>query len=60
VRQRTGRQAYTLIDVRLSRSVQSVTLFVDGSNLLDATYEEIRGVAMPGRWIGAGVQWRLR
>lgn len=60
VRQRTGRQAYTLIDVRLSRSVQSVTLFVDASNLLDATYEEIRGVAMPGRWIGAGVQWRLR
>jgi iron complex outermembrane receptor protein len=59
VRQRTGRPAYTLIDVRLSRAAKTATFFVDAANLLDTSYEEIRGVAMPGRWVSAGLQWRL-
>jgi len=34
-------------------------VYVEGSNLLDVSYEEITGVAMPGRWAGAGlgVRW---
>ena len=60
VRQRTGRGAYTLVDLRLSRAVKNATLFVDAANLLDASYEEIRGVVMPGRWVSAGLEWRLR
>jgi iron complex outermembrane receptor protein len=60
VRQRTGREAYTLLDLRLSRRFGSVTLFADGTNLLDTPYQEVRGVPMPGRWLTAGVQLARR
>lgn len=57
-RQRTDRDAYLLVDLRLSRPVGSLVVFVDGTNLLDVRYQEIRGVNMPGRWFSAGLQWR--
>lgn len=60
VRQRTGRAAYTLLDVRLSRAFGPLTAHVDVSNLLDSDYQEIRGVTMPGRWVSAGLEWRGR
>lgn len=59
VRQRTGRDAYALLDVRVSRAMGRVTVHADAANLLDARYQEIRGVNMPGRWLSAGIQWRL-
>jgi iron complex outermembrane recepter protein len=40
---------YVLIDARIGRRFgQHFELFVDGTNLLDKSYEEIAGVAMPG------------
>lgn len=59
-RQRTGRDAYLLADARVSRAFGKVTLHVEGSNLLDADYQEIRGVNMPGRWLSAGLTLRAR
>jgi iron complex outermembrane receptor protein len=56
VRQRTDRDAYVLADVRVSRRAGRATLFVDVKNLFDQDYEEIRGIAMPGRWLTAGVR----
>ena len=35
-----------------------IEVYVEGSNLLDVSYEEITGVAMPGRWAGAGIDVR--
>lgn len=55
-RQRTGRDAYLLADVRVSRRAGPVTVFVDVKNLFDQAYEEVRGIAMPGRWATAGVR----
>ena len=40
---------YGLLDVRLSRAFGRYELRVEGTNLGDADYEEIAGVAMPGR-----------
>lgn len=56
VRQRTDREAYVLADIRVSRRVKGTTVFVDARNVFDQVYEEVRGIAMPGRWITAGVR----
>lgn len=60
VRQRTYGDTYTLVDLQVSRRVGDFTLFANGTNLLDAEYEEIRGVAMPGRWLGVGLEFHPR
>jgi outer membrane receptor protein involved in Fe transport len=45
----TGTFDYVLLDARIGRRFgERFELFVDGSNLLDQTYQEIAGVAMPG------------
>ena len=45
----TGTFDYVLLDARIGRRLsQHVELFVEGSNLLDESYQEIAGVAMPG------------
>lgn len=53
-----ARDAWTTLDVRLARPVKRMTMFVEAANIGDARYEEIRGVAMPGRWLRAGVSVR--
>ena len=45
----TGTSNYAVIDVRVSRRVGIYELRVEGTNLGDATYQEVLGVAMPGR-----------
>ncbi len=51
-RQRTrsaGTSDYVLVDARVGRRVgRLVEIYVDGTNLLDASYQEIGGVQMPG------------
>lgn len=54
-RHRLDGQSYQLVSTRISRQMRRVELFVDGSNLLNESYREVAGVAMPGRWISAGV-----
>ena len=45
----TGTFDYVVLDARVGRRIgRSVDLFVDGTNLFDARYEEIAGVPMPG------------
>jgi iron complex outermembrane receptor protein len=45
----TGTFDYVLLDARIGKRIgQRLELFVDGSNLLDESYQEIAGVAMPG------------
>jgi iron complex outermembrane receptor protein len=40
---------YTLVDLRLSRSFGHYDVRVEGTNLGDTSYQEVAGVAMPGR-----------
>jgi iron complex outermembrane receptor protein len=45
----TGTFDYVVFDTRVGKRInRSVNLFVDGTNLFDADYEEIAGVPMPG------------
>jgi hypothetical protein len=45
----SGESQYALLDVRLSRTVGRYDIRVEGSNLGNATYQEVAGVEMPGR-----------
>jgi outer membrane cobalamin receptor len=53
---RNDGRSYATVDFRASRAIGRTTLFVDAANLFDRAYEEIIGVAMPGRWISAGIR----
>jgi iron complex outermembrane receptor protein len=55
MRRRLDGQKYALLGARVAHSSRHATIFVDGSNLLDREYHEVLGVAMPGRWISAGI-----
>jgi iron complex outermembrane receptor protein len=54
-RHRVDGQSYDLVSLRVSRGWKRATWFVDTTNLLDEVYHEVAGVAMPGRWITAGL-----
>lgn len=58
MRRRLDGQKYTLLGARIAHGSRHATIFVDGSNLLDRQYHEVAGVAMPGRWITAGITLR--
>jgi outer membrane receptor protein involved in Fe transport len=47
-----------LLAFRLTRTFRSLELFLQGDNLLDRRYEEISGVAMPGRTASLGLRWQ--
>jgi len=57
-RRRVAGDAAWLVNARLSHSVGRAEPYVEGTNLLNEAYIEVPGVAMPGRWITAGVWLR--
>jgi iron complex outermembrane recepter protein len=53
----TGISDYALLDVRVSRRIGPLyELAIDGTNLLDADYQEVLGVRMPGRAVMASLK----
>jgi iron complex outermembrane receptor protein len=44
-----------LLGLRLSYFKKAFKIFVEGSNLFDANYQDIENVELPGRWLKAGV-----
>ncbi|MCD6320138.1 MAG: TonB-dependent receptor [Candidatus Desulfofervidaceae bacterium] len=60
---RLGQTAYPLLDARVEKAIQhdhgQCHLFIEGKNLLDADYEDIAGVPMPGIWVWGGVKISL-
>ena len=53
-----GRAAWTTADARVAHTFRRVTTFVEVANLGATRYEEIRGIAMPGRWARVGIAVR--
>lgn len=45
---------YSVFDAKLFWKDKKYTLFVEGTNLLNETYQETNLVVMPGRWIRGG------
>ena len=56
----TGQSEYTALDLRVSRRFGTYEVRVDGSNLGDAVYQEVLGVAMPGRAVSVSLAVGVR
>jgi iron complex outermembrane receptor protein len=57
---RLGRASYALVDVSAGYGKGRVHPFVRLTNLGDTRYQEIAGVAMPGRAVMGGIEWVVR
>ncbi len=58
-KKRFDEKPYYLINGKFSKKFGSIEFFVEGTNLTNISYEEIKGVIMPGRWIGGGLQFKI-
>ena len=58
--QRYDRDAYALMDAGIGREFHSIAAHLSFANLTNTGYQEIPGVAMPGRSIMFGLDWYLR
>jgi iron complex outermembrane receptor protein len=54
----TGTSEYAVLDLRLSREYDGFEIGIEGSNLGNASYQEVLGVHMPGRAILLRVGFR--
>jgi len=55
----TEYDVFTTVDARLSWRNKKMEIFIDATNLLNKPYYDLGNVAMPGRWIKAGVKLKL-
>jgi iron complex outermembrane receptor protein len=55
-KRRADGRRYWPVDLRAACRRGRGELFIDATNILDTSYEEIRGVAMPGRWVRVGIR----
>jgi vitamin B12 transporter len=59
MKQRSGQDDYTLVDLVLSRSFGIGRSLLRVQNLTDQRYEAVGGVPMPGRWLSLETQFEL-
>ncbi|MBC35320.1 MAG: hypothetical protein CL663_04680 [Bacteroidetes bacterium] len=52
-------EPFVLLDARLSWEIENWNVYLEASNLFDASYFDISNVVMPGRWIKAGFTFDL-
>jgi vitamin B12 transporter len=50
---------YTLVDATFIRPISLFEVSLQGTNLLNQSYEEIRGIPLPGRWLWAGIKFKI-
>ena len=50
---------YTLVEAKVNKSFSHIHVFVQGTNLLNQSYAEIVDVPLPGRWLWAGVEFKV-
>jgi len=58
-KQITGRKSYAVTDLRLARPFGHIEIYALVNNCFNNSYEEIAFIPMPGRWIKAGLNWKL-
>ena len=59
MKQRTGQDDYTLVDVVISRTFSFGRSLLRVQNLTDERYEAVGGVPMPGRWLSLETEFEL-
>ncbi len=57
-RARYDGQRYWLAEARIARRIKRIELYVEGTNVLNESYQEIAGVAAAPRWLRGGVSVR--
>ncbi|MEN6454364.1 MAG: TonB-dependent receptor [Prolixibacteraceae bacterium] len=61
--QYTGEQSYDpfwLTDVKVSYRLKAVHVYLTISNLFDESYVDLGNVKQPGRWLSAGLKYKLQ
>ena len=51
--------SHLIVDSQISASVEMFDLFLRATNLFNTSYFDIPGVPLPGRWISAGVKFKI-
>jgi iron complex outermembrane receptor protein len=51
--------SYFIIDLKLSRSFNNFDLSLSALNLFNKSYMDISGIPLPGRWLKAGINFRI-
>lgn len=51
--------SHFIVDTQLSVRIQMFDLFVRATNIFNTSYFDIPGVILPGRWISAGIKFRI-
>ena len=51
---------YFITDLRVGYGLNRWNFYVEGTNLLDASYKETAAVPMPGRWYTMGVRYHWK
>lgn len=57
ITQRVGQDPYAVWDIAVSRASGRIRPYLQVSNVTNTSYQEIPGVAMPGRSLAAGAEW---
>jgi vitamin B12 transporter len=50
---------YFITDLKLSRSFNNLELFLSALNLFNKSYLDVSGIPLPGRWIKAGISFKI-
>jgi iron complex outermembrane receptor protein len=60
-KQRNGEGDYWLLNSKVTKIInKNISFNISATNLLNERYEEIMGVPQPGRWVGGGVEYKLK
>lgn len=52
-------QSFLIVDTRLSWVEKQFRIYLEATNLLDETYQDLGDLTQPGRWIRGGIQFSL-
>ena len=58
-KRKSGVNDYTLLNVKLSRTFEGVTLYLESQNLTNVMYEEIKGISQPGITFSTGIMLKM-
>jgi len=55
-KKRLGENGYLLLNLMITAEFKSMEVFIKADNIFNASYEEIKGIPSPGRWVTAGIR----
>lgn len=52
-------ESYFITDLKLSRSFNNLDISLSALNLFNKSYKDVSGIPLPGRWIKAGISFKI-